>query len=100
VETKHSKTISNKCIAQVIGYYIKARGDISRNRHGVALLINEYKSKIFFLFPFVEQTDVHGVTYGVQSLKLMSYECDFQEVEQLTILWFILLLCLPDYYTQ
>jgi len=82
VETKHLNTISNKCIAQVIGYYIKARGDKSQNRHGIALLINEYDGIInveFFLFPFVVHTDLHEVTYGVQSLKLMSYECDFQE---------------------
>lgn len=46
LETKHLQSIDNKCIAQVLGYYIKARGNCSPTRQGVAMLINKYKKTL------------------------------------------------------
>ena len=67
-ETKHQRTVSTSCYAQVLGYYCARRH--SSNRSGVAILVNECDSTVsitIFLFPYFS-TELN--CYGVQSLML------------------------------
>ena len=52
LETKHIKNIDLKEVAQVMGYYCKAKGDCKENQSNVAILFNEFdgKFKSDFLF--------------------------------------------------
>ena len=74
METKHIEKLNMKAVAQVMGYYCRAKGDQKDNQSGIAVLFNEFDGNFeiqFFLFPFTRLG-----RYGVQSVMLpcLSYQ--------------------------
>ena len=79
METKHIEKLNMKAVAQVMGYYCRAKGDQKDNQSGIAVLFNEFDGNFeiqFFLFPFTHLGKIRGTGYGVQSVMLpcLSYE--------------------------
>ena len=79
METKHIEKLNMKAVAQVMGYYCRAKGDQKDNQSGIAVLFNEFDGNFeiqFFLFPFTRLGNIRGTGYGVQSVMLpcLSYQ--------------------------
>ena len=82
VETKHLAKLSDKAIAQTLGYYYKSQGSTIINRPGAAILFNGYRNGVeivLFLFPYF---NAEKGAYGTQCLKLTPYRCTTEQYVQ------------------
>ena len=93
MEIKHLPTLNHNCIAQVMGYYSKAK--VNENKTGCALLFNENDSVITFQIIFFPYTDGSRTAYGIQGLVTPKNTCSRYEflTEAIVI---IFLACKPD----
>ncbi|XP_065893392.1 uncharacterized protein [Dysidea avara] len=97
VETKHLQKLDEKCIAQLLGYYVKSRMGKSVVHdseegcyQGTAILFNEFAGNIqmvFMIFPYVG---------GVQAIHLPIIECSSDDLIDGYFIHLFMVMCSSD----